>query len=539
MAIPPGVSERDWTAAIKEFEEAVGAQWVFTSSEDIALYRDAYSPLWGEPEERLASGAVAPDTTEQVQRIVRTANTYKIPLYAIATGRDLGYGGSAPVLSGSVVVDLKRMNRVIEVDDKRHFAIVEPGVAYFDFYRHIQERKLKVWIDCPDPGWGSVVGNALDHGVGYTYGAYRDHFGSHSGLEVVLPNGDLVRTGMGAMPNAPTWGEYRYGYGPYADGLFSQGNFGIVTKMGIHLFPQPEAYVSGTVTVPRREDITPLVEVMNYLEHTGVTGQPNYSSPLARLARDPELVALASKPGGPVPAEVDRFAAQRGVGSWSLELQFYGGAKVVAAQWEFAKERFSAIRGAQFTDGHSYRLPMTPDEEDKAHKVAFGIPNLAIFAGGARSEQNPSPRDGHVFFAPVIPKNGEAILEAMRAFNPVVIEGGLPQMASWFRGPNTWAYRTFVWLFGLPVSRSNKADNKKVRDVMERLIQVAADRGWGEYRAAPAFHDAIMNTYSFNNNALRRMHETLKDAVDPNGIVSAGRYGVWPKHLRETRGRRT
>ena len=206
MAIPPGVNTRDWAAALKQFEDAVGSQWVFTSNEDIALYRDAYSVLWGEPEERLASAAVAPDTVEQVQRIVRTANTYKIPLYPIATGRDLGYGGSAPVLSGSVVLDLKRMNRVVEVDETRHFAIVEPGVAYFDLYRYIQERKLKVWIDCPDPGWGSVIGNALDHGVGYTYGAYRDHFAAHCGMEVVLPSGDLVRTGMGAMPNASTWG---------------------------------------------------------------------------------------------------------------------------------------------------------------------------------------------------------------------------------------------------------------------------------------------------------------------------------------------
>ena len=47
---------------------------------------------------------------------------------------------------------------MIEVDDKRHFAIVEPGVAYFDLYRHIQDRGLKVWIDCPDPGWGSSDG---------------------------------------------------------------------------------------------------------------------------------------------------------------------------------------------------------------------------------------------------------------------------------------------------------------------------------------------------------------------------------------------
>ena len=71
MAIPPGVSQRDWNAALDEFRQAVGAAWVFTSDDDIALYRDAYSPLWGEADERLVSAAVAPDSAEQVSRIVR------------------------------------------------------------------------------------------------------------------------------------------------------------------------------------------------------------------------------------------------------------------------------------------------------------------------------------------------------------------------------------------------------------------------------------------------------------------------------------
>jgi FAD/FMN-containing dehydrogenase len=66
--------------------------------------------------------------------------------YPISTGKNLGYGGSAPNLTGSVVVNLKRMNRILEVDDTRHYALVEPGVPYFDLYRHIQERQLKVWI---------------------------------------------------------------------------------------------------------------------------------------------------------------------------------------------------------------------------------------------------------------------------------------------------------------------------------------------------------------------------------------------------------
>ena len=296
MAVPPGVSERDFTTALREFERAVGAEWVFTRDEDVALYRDAYSPVRGEDGERFVSAAVAPESAEQVQAVVRTANQYRIPIYPISTGKNLGYGGSAPNLSGSVVLDLKRMNRVIEVDDKRHFAIVEPGVSYFDLYRHIQGRKLKVWIDTPDPGWGSLIGNSLDHGVGYTYGHYRDHFNSHCGMEVVLPNGELMRTGMGALPGAATSAEYRYGFGPYVDGLFSQGNFGVVTKMGFWLLPEPEAYLSGTVTVPGRNDIVELVEIVNKLEHMGLIGMPNYGTPLQAQFRNPAVAEILQRP---------------------------------------------------------------------------------------------------------------------------------------------------------------------------------------------------------------------------------------------------
>ena len=200
MKIPPGVSSTDFTAALKDFETAVGKAWVFTSDEDVALYRDAYSQVWGEPEERLASAAVAPSSVEEVQAVVRAANRYKIPIYTISTGRNLGYGGSAPALSGSVILDLKRLDRIIEVNERHAYALVEPGVSYFDLYRYISERGLKVWMDCPDPGWGSLVGNALDRGGGVTTAAFRNHFEAHCGMEVVLANGEVMRTGMGALP---------------------------------------------------------------------------------------------------------------------------------------------------------------------------------------------------------------------------------------------------------------------------------------------------------------------------------------------------
>jgi (+)-pinoresinol hydroxylase len=533
--LPPDVSSKSFSEAISQFQTAVGKEWVFTSDEDVALYKDAYSPFWGEKQEILVSAAVAPNTAEEVSKVVRLANNYKIPIYPIGTGKNLGYGGSAPNVSGSVVLDLKRLNRVIEVDDKRHFAIVEPGVAYFDLYRYIQDRGLKVWVDTPDPGWGSVVGNALDHGVGYTFGAFRDHFYSHCGMEVVLPSGEIVRTGMGALPNAKTWAEYHYGAGPYVDGLFSQGNYGVVTKMGFHLMPAPDAYLNGQVIVPKRRDIIPLVEGTNKLEHAGVIGMPGYGSPLGGFGAppDPQLRALLSREGGPAIAEIEEYGQKAGRGYFSVNLQFYGAPKVVRAQWEYAKEVYGNIAGVQFKDGEFFEFPLTKEQLDRAHKVALGIPNLSQFTIGARSPLNPSPRDGHIWFSPIIPKTGEAILEAQEVFMKAFRDNKMPQMITPFSAPATWMFRAFIMIMGFPIYRNNIEENKKIRDLFHHLIEVAAEHGWGEYRTPPAFQQQVTDVYSYNNHSLRRFQETLKDAVDPNGIIAAGRYGIWPKQMRD------
>jgi 4-cresol dehydrogenase (hydroxylating) len=314
--LPLGVSSGDFAAAVAQFAAAVGTDWVFTSDEDLRPYRDHYSPVPLAADELIASAAVSPTTVEQVQAIVRTANQYKIPLYPISTGKNFAYGGPAPNLRGSVVVDLKRMDKVIEVDADRHFAIVEPGVSYFDLYRHIQERGLKVWIDTPDPGWGSPVGNTLERGIGYTLGPYRDHTGAQHGFEVVLANGEVLRTGMGAVPNAKSFAEYKYGFGPDPSGLFAQGNFGIVTKMGLRLMPQPEHWRTGLVTVPKRRDFIPLVKTVNYLTDLFMIGEPWYGSPLRALLGNTEFREAATRRDGANEAELDRFAAAANLHSW-------------------------------------------------------------------------------------------------------------------------------------------------------------------------------------------------------------------------------
>lgn len=82
-----------------------------------------------------------------------------IPVWTFSAGKNLGYGGPAPVVSGSCALDLHRMNKIIEVNDKYSYAVVEPGVTFADLYAYCVKNKLKVWPSTPSLGWGSVVGN--------------------------------------------------------------------------------------------------------------------------------------------------------------------------------------------------------------------------------------------------------------------------------------------------------------------------------------------------------------------------------------------
>jgi 4-cresol dehydrogenase (hydroxylating) len=537
MAVPPGVSESDFARALDRFRAVVGSEWVFTSDEDIALYKDAYSPLWGEPEEKLASAAIAPDSAEQVQEVVKIANEFHIPLYTVSTGRNLAYGGSAPVLSGSVVLDLKRMNRILEIDEKSAFALVEPGVSYFDLFRYIRDNKLKLWIDCPDPGWGSVTGNALDHGIGYTTNPYRDHWDAHCGLEVVTASGELIRTGMGALPNAKSWQHFKYGYGPLIDGIFSQSNFGIVTKMGIWLMPEPESFLEGRVRVTKHDDIIPLIEHMKYFMNTALMncGTTNLSSPIrGELSGDPDLRKLLTRDDAESIARMNEIAAERNIPFYSVSLRFYGPETVLRAQWDYAKQRLSSIPGVSFEDGATYNFPLTDEQLPQVHSEReLGIPSLSIFSIGTRSNFGPGST-GHLGFSPAIPMTGEAILESMRVIEAVLQEYaeelGTTVASTVF--PQSYHQRTLVILVLFRVVH-DPAINQRTRDVFKRLVSLAAEHGWGEYRTHTAFMDTCAAAYSFNDHSLLRFQETLKDAVDPNGILSAGRYGIWPKHIRD------
>ena len=95
MRKPPGMSEGQFQRAIHRFIEVVGKNNVYTDQESVDLYRDPYSPLWGQKDERLASAAIAPASVEEVQAVMRIANELRVPMYPLSTGRNLAYAVSS------------------------------------------------------------------------------------------------------------------------------------------------------------------------------------------------------------------------------------------------------------------------------------------------------------------------------------------------------------------------------------------------------------------------------------------------------------
>lgn len=516
--LPPGVSAESMSDALERFRKIVGGGWVF-SGEAVASYHDPYT-IPNDPQRYKAHAAVAPASTEEVQQIVKVANELRVPLWTVSRGKNFAYGGAAPVLSGSVVLDLSRMNRILEVNEKFGYALVEPGVSYFDLYKHIQERGLKLWLDVPDPGWGSVVGNALDHGVGYT--PYGDHFMMQCGMEVVLANGEVVRTGMGAMPGNNTWQLFKYGFGPYVDGLFSQSNFGIVTKMGIWLMPEPPGYRPYLITFPREEDIEQVVEIVRPLRLNNVIQN---AATIRSLVLDAALFSTKSQyhsGAGPIPDSVARqIMADQEIGMWNFCGALYGPQPVTDALWTAIRDSFAKIPGVKFYFPEDRKRQ--PDILLHRAETMRGVPKLTEFGF-----LNWNGGGGHVGFSPVSPTTGSDAIKQFRMVSGRVREYGFDYM-----GLMAIGFRELHHVTVVVYDQTNPKERQKLDELFHLLVREAAAEGYGEYRTHIHYMDTIAATYGWNDNALMKMHQTIKDAMDPNGILSPGKSGIWPRHLRE------
>jgi 4-cresol dehydrogenase (hydroxylating) flavoprotein subunit len=508
--------------AVDAFTDALGAEKVFTDAATLREFRD---PFQHESSDAYAASAVLmPATVEEVQTVVRIANQTGAPLWTHGQGRNNGYGGGAPRVSGSVIVSLRNMNRVLEINEELGYAVVEPGVRWFDLYEAIQAGGHKLTVSIADLGWGSVVGNTLDHGM--TYMPYGVDQGAQCGMEVVLANGDVMRTGMGAMPGNKAWHCYKRGLGPTPDQLFMQSNFGIVTKMGYWLMPEPEVYMPLWLKVPGDDDLAALIDTLRVLM---------LDDTIRMVPQVGNVIGAASVMSkrtdwwtgdGPIPEHtLQRMADELGCGRWMMRFALYGDEAVVDHRFAKVKSAFEgAIPGAEVW-GSKYGPSEWATLENPHEQVQAGVPNLGI---NAMTAWYGGEEGGHVGFSPVAPLTGRDALAVRDLMRSMIEAAGL----DYFAGIVPINGRSFAHVTLILFDLKNRAQTEEAYALARRLVTEAGKRGYGEYRAHLDFMDLAAEQYSFGDHAYRRFNETIKDALDPNGILSPGKSGIWPQRMR-------
>jgi 4-cresol dehydrogenase (hydroxylating) len=522
IMLPADLSETAFARAIDAFVAALGQDKVLTSESELAEFSDPFEPAaW---EDYTASAVVMPTTVEEVQAVVRIANEHRVPLWTHGQGRNNGYGGPAPRVRGSVIVSLRNMNRVLEIDETLGYAVVEPGVRWFDLYDAIGEGGHRLMLSIADLGWGSVVGNSLDNGV--TYMPYGQDFAAPCGLEVVLANGEVLRTGMGAMTGNKSWHLYKRGLGPVLDPLFMQSNYGIVTKMGVWLMPFPEVYMPLWLKVWNEDDLGPLVDTLRGLRlDRTIEGVPSIYNTLV-LASVFSRRSEWTDSEEPLPdATIDRIAKELDIGRWLMRFALWGDEVVVDHGFRKIKHAFECIPGAEVT-GEKVAPEDIPGRKHPGDRVQGGVPNLDwnYMTGWYGGEEG-----GHIGFSPVAPLTGDEALRVHRLLKGLVEREARLDYIGGILNINA---RSFIDVVMVTFDTKDEAQARRSYETARLLVREAGKEGYGEYRAHLDFMDLASEQYSFNDHVYRRFCETIKDAVDPNGILSPGRHGIWPATMR-------
>ena len=522
MLLPDGVSESALLGAHAAFAELLGADRVLTEAAELAEFRDPFEPAkW---ELFVPSIVLMPVSVEEVQGIVRIANQFRVPLWTHGQGRNNAYGGAAPRVKGAVTISLRNMNRVLEINEQLGYAVVEPGTTWLQLYEAIQAGGHELMMSCTDLGWGSVVGNALDHGLTYT--PYGQDFMMACGMEVVLGDGDLLRTGMGAMPDNPAWHLYKRGLGPTLDQLFMQSNFGIVTRMGVWLLPMPDTFRAVWIRVWKEDDVVALIDTLRVLRlDRTIEGVPVLYNTLLAAAGATKRSQWYDG-DGPIPDEIiDRIGRELGTGRFTLRCGLFGDETVVDYNYEKVKRAFERIAGADVWSTKCAGVDI-PKLENFSELVAGGVPNLAA---NHQTFWYSEEHGGHIGASPVVPLTGEHFYRVHKLLRKTIEEeAGLDHMV----GVPIINARSLIFIGDITYDVGDEEQARRAYDAAKLMVGRAADAGYGEYRAHLDTMDLTQATYSFNDGAYLRFVEKIKDAVDPNGVLSPGKQGIWPRHMR-------
>ena len=499
---------------------------------------------------RESPGAIVyPINTEEVQAVVRLAAKFNVPIWPVSTGKNWGYGEKTACYPGGITLVLKRMNRIHTVNEALGYAVIEPGVTYQQLNDYLKANHPSLWSDSAGTTqFASVLGNALDKGRGLT--PYADHFGNLCGMDVVLPDGRLLETGGGPQANNHAKHVYKWGVGPYLDGLFAQSNFGIVVKTGIWLMPKPECFdwAAFEYTAPDEKLGSFIDELRQLVSQGALRSRPH-------LANDFAMMCIISQYpfellGGKKylnEAAMETWRRQHGVARWTFGCGLYGSRAEVRFQKQTIKRvlgRYGRIQflGAAVEDNWYGRLlrriaPVVNRLMGKSDAFMEAlIPGINLFRGiptdyfvrqvyfksypqKPTSDVDPA-RDqcGLLWLGPVVPVTSEHVLRALMLAKDIFARHEF----DFFVELIIESPRSVIFLVGVFYERNDMSEIARAQAWYKEARELFLKSGYPPYRTTTmSMPDSLEQ-----NPAARDLLRMIKHGVDPQNLIAPGRYGV-------------
>jgi len=528
-----------WPEAIEAWTNTLGAPHVFSGDSIPREYVNNTSGL-----SRAVPVVVSPGCTEDVQETLRIAHRFATPLSPFSAGGNWGLGSKLPVRDGVGLMDLRRMNRVLEVNVEHRYALVEPGVTQQQLYDYLQEHNLPLVINVTGSGaLTSVIGNALERGIGY----FASRADSLSGMDVVLANGDLLRTGFDASVGSLRY-VYRHGVGPGLDGLFYQSNLGVVTRAAIPLMPAAEAHLVVIVKIADDAGFEAFFERLITLRRREIIRTVWHVGNRARseIALGPMLSdVLKSRQGGDAAtrrSEALRIMEEEGFGAWNAVGGVFGTRAQLRVMQREIKKQLKGVADVQFLDDQRLSragrildaLSFLPAARRKRivleamkplYGLSKGIPTNATLKsvlwplGENVDEEIENPDNSHsgmlycLPFFPLMPQHARRII---RQAHEILGGAGFDTAITM----NLIDDNVGEAVISVAFDRRDPARAEAAQESIARLTETCIDMGYPPYRVGIQ----SMSLLTRDGEPRRNTFQSLKQVLDPKGIIAPGRY---------------
>ncbi len=448
--------------------------------------RYAYSYDLSFVKPKLPDYVVMATTVEQIQAILKLANREKIPVVPYTAGSNIG--GLCIPERGGILLDLKRMNKIIRIDAESHYAIIEPGVSHAKFATELYKHNLR-WSWPVGPPSASSSSCAISHGIGGLSGRYGLNSEEITSMEVVLPTGELVRVGSCAVQEDAWHSVLPL---PQLDGLFKGwlGTSGVVTKIGLRVHPIPPILKVFTVSSKNIEDmVSYIVNLGNYEICDDLTAVSWW------LAQVP-----IPYPYKPKPDDVPEWYCFGTTFSWTEK------------EKEAREEIWQTVLDEEQKKGTSVKYAEYPEEALKARtqlpsQIVGSTKNYTKMAGGGISW--PGTFTPVNKWAPVYNKWKEILIEhnlspATRATN--------------YRGVHYGMLRAMI-----PFNKQSAEETENARRAIVECLKVDLDAGGIPYK--PPVDFAVEINKRVHPGYLSLLKQ-VKKLLDPNDIMNSGKLGI-------------